>query len=34
MEEFEALCDDYNPQYKNMEDILSKMKELNNLLNS
>jgi len=34
MEEFEALCDDYNPQYKNMEDILSKMKELNNLINS
>lgn len=34
MEEFEALCEDYNPQFKNMEDILSKMKELNNLLNS
>ena len=34
IEEFEALCEDYNPQFKNMEDILSKMKELNNLLNS
>lgn len=34
MKEFEALCEDYNPQFKNMEDILSKMKELNNLLNS
>lgn len=34
MKEFEALCDDYNPQYKNMEDILSTLKELNNLLNS
>ena len=34
MEEFEALCDDYNPQYNNIEDILSTLKELNNLLNS
>ena len=34
MKEFEALCEDYNPQYKNMEDILSTLKELNNLLNS
>ena len=34
IKEFEALCEDYNPQFKNMEDILSKMKELNNLLNS
>lgn len=34
IEEFEALCEDYNPQFKNMEDILSTLKELNNLLNS
>ena len=34
MEEFEALAEDYNPQFKSVDDILSKMKELNNLLNS
>lgn len=34
MKEFEALCEDYNPQFKNMEDILSTLKELNNLINS
>jgi len=34
IEEFEALAEDYNPQYKSMEDILSKLKELNNLLNN
>lgn len=34
IEEFEALCEDYNPQFKNMEDIVSTLKELNNLLNS
>ncbi len=34
MKEFEALCEDYNPQFNNMEDILSTLKELNNLLNS
>jgi hypothetical protein len=34
MEEFEALAEDYNPQYKSVEDILSKIKELNNLLNN
>ena len=34
IEEFEALADDYNPQFKSMEDILSKLKELNNLLNN
>jgi hypothetical protein len=34
MEEFEALANDYNPQFKNIEDILSTIKGLNNLLNS
>jgi hypothetical protein len=34
MEEFEALAEDYNPQFKSVEDILSKLKELNNLLNN
>jgi hypothetical protein len=34
MEEFEALADDYNPQFKNVDDILSKLKELNNILNN
>ena len=34
IEEFEALCEDYNPQFKSIEDILSTLKELNNLLNS
>ena len=34
IEEFEALANDYNPQFDNMEDILSTMKELNNLLNN
>lgn len=34
MEEFEALAEDYNPQYKSVDDILSKLKELNNLLNN
>lgn len=34
MKEFEALCEDYNPQFNNMEDIMSTLKELNNLLNS
>ena len=34
MQEFEALCEDYNPQYKSVDDILSKLKELNNILNN
>jgi hypothetical protein len=34
MEEFEALADDYNPQFKSVDDILSKLKELNNILNN
>ena len=34
MEEFEALADDYNPQLKSVDDILSKLKELNNILNN
>ena len=34
MEEFEALADDYNPQFKSVEDALSKIKELNNILNN
>jgi hypothetical protein len=34
IEEFEALANDYNPQFDNMEDILSTMKELNNLINN
>jgi hypothetical protein len=34
IEQFEALADDYNPQYKSVDDILSKIKELNNLLNN
>lgn len=34
MEEFEALADDYNPQFKSVDDILAKLKELNNILNN
>lgn len=34
METFEALADDYNPQYKSVDDILIKLKELNNILNN
>ena len=33
VEEFEELADQFNPQYKSVDDILSKMKELNNQLN-
>lgn len=33
MEEFEELADQLNPQYESVDDILSKMKELNNQLN-
>ncbi len=32
MEEFEALAEDYNPQYESINDILIKIKELNNIL--
>ena len=34
MEEFEALAEDYNPQFKSVDDILAKLKELNNILNN
>lgn len=34
MAQFEALCEDYNPQYKSVDDILAKLKELNNILNN
>ena len=34
MAQFEALCEDYNPQFKSIDDILSKLKELNNILNN
>lgn len=34
MEAFESLADDYNPQFKSVDDILAKLKELNNLLNN
>ena len=33
MAQFEALCEDYNPQFKSIDDILSTLKELNNILN-
>ncbi|MFM7978607.1 MAG: hypothetical protein ACKPKO_04765, partial [Candidatus Fonsibacter sp.] len=33
VEEFEQLADQLNPQYESVDDILSKMKELNNQLN-
>jgi hypothetical protein len=34
IEQFEALADDYNPQFKSVEDALAKLKELNNILNN
>lgn len=34
IEEFEALANDLNPIYNDMEDILSKLKEINNILNN
>ena len=34
MQEFELLAEDYNPQYKSVDDILSELKKLNNLLNN
>jgi hypothetical protein len=33
VEEFEELADQLNPQYESIDDILSKMKELNKILN-
>ncbi len=33
VEEFEQLANDLNPQYDGIDDILSKMKELNRMLN-
>lgn len=32
--QFEEYADDYNPQFKSVDDILVKLKELNNLLNN
>lgn len=32
--QFEALCEDYNPQFKSIDDVLTKLKELNNILNN
>ena len=34
IEEFIALANDLNPIYNDMEDILSKLKEINNILNN
>ena len=34
IEEFEALANTLNPEYDSIEDILSKLKELNNILNN
>jgi hypothetical protein len=34
IEEFESLANSLNPIYNNMEDILSKLKEINNILNN
>ena len=34
MDQFELLADDYNPQYRSIDDILSTLKELNHILNS
>ena len=34
IEEFKELCEDYNPQFKSVDDILAKLKELNNILNN
>ena len=34
IEEFEALANTLNPEYDNIEDILSKLKEINNILNN
>ena len=32
--QFEEQAEDYNPQFKSVDDILVKLKELNNLLNN
>jgi len=32
--QFEEHADDYNPQFKSVDDILTKLKELNNILNN
>ena len=32
--QFEEHAEDYNPQFKSVDDILAKLKELNNLLNN
>ena len=32
--QFEEQAEDYNPQFKSVDDILTKLKELNNLLNN
>ena len=34
IEEFEALANTLNPEYDSIEDILSKLKELNSILNN
>ena len=34
IEEFEALANNLNPIYNSIEDILSKLKEINNILNN
>jgi hypothetical protein len=34
IEEFEALANTLNPEYDSIEDILSKLKEINNILNN
>lgn len=34
IEEFESLANDLNPIYNDMDDILSKLKEINNILNN
>ncbi len=32
--QFEEHADDYNPQFKSVDDVLAKLKELNHILNS
>lgn len=32
--QFEEHAEDYNPQFKSVDDILTKLKELNNILNN
>jgi hypothetical protein len=34
IEEFEVLAEDYYPIYESVDDILSKLKEINNLINT